>query len=1142
MLLEQILDTKSFSDWKKWLDEGHSLLFDRQWASSKALLLSRIAKLGFTPICVSADSEAQSRLMAELQFFHPGHDIICLPSSETLPCENSEGSADLTGLRLGALWKLITLEKSSILLLTTQSLQQQVPESGELMKAAFEVRKGVKIGLEEMVKHLLDLGYSENSRVGEKGEFAKRHGIIDLFPPHLLEPIRIEWWGDEIEELRVFDLSSQCSRKILESTWILPAREAPFLNKCESIFDYLSQNRLIVWDDFNLIEDRYVQIDSMPGSIQKTYLPFGRVLEEAKKIPQVFFTSSPIATLSEVSFKRFNDLATKVYFEAYSQKFEAIFSRGGIANLNERFDATNGNFFHSLELALQEGYHVAALYSSQSEKVQIERQTELISHPKFTCHSGYLSESIVLDELSLVLAPVSHHTKQQKLYRPKLRITHTQVDHDLLDITPGDAVVHLHHGIGIFRGVETKPDNHNQPKEYLKLEYAGNSLMYVPIENAHLLTRYESFEDENPQLHKIGSSQWKKQINQANLSIQGYARELIELYASRKLQETVPCPYEDGPLMQQFESDFPYDLTDDQVLSIEAIKKDLSSKTPMDRLICGDVGYGKTEVAMRAAFKVIESTSSQVAILAPTTVLALQHFETLSQRMAAFGIRVAVLSRFTKLKEKKEILEKVAGGHIDILIGTHRILGQDVNFLSLGLLIIDEEQRFGVKAKEHLRLMKKNIHCLTLSATPIPRTLHLSLMGGKQLSTIATPPHDRQPITTVICERSGSSIRAALLRELGRGGQAFYVRNDIDELGSIANFVRSLIPDIRIGIVHGQMNANTIERNFHDFKDHKIDLLIATTIIETGIDIPNANTLFIDPGDAFGLSDLYQLRGRVGRWNRKAYAYLILPPGKLLTEIAQKRLDAIKSACGYGAGMKVALRDLAIRGCGELLGLQQSGHVSSIGFALYCKLLDKAVKALQGRNDLDVEKVRLEHNFEAKIPSWYISSLSLRLELYQRAAQLQSTESIEELSKEIIDRYGPAPIEFEWLMLCSEVRLLAASSKISYLKLYLSTATFPATTIKQSTTSLAKPASTKYRLEVQIEREPTSSQTALKGREYLKCETEATPSDILHILKAALQNQSTSTTQPSTESFLTDSKRASLKSKIESSLKSNFGF
>jgi transcription-repair coupling factor (superfamily II helicase) len=625
-------------------------------------------------------------------------------------------------------------------------------------------------------------------------------------------------------------------------------------------------------------------------------------------------------------------------------------------------------------------------------------------------------------------------TGRTRIRRQKWRSTTHTPAAEFHQLSPGDLVVHFHSGIGKYLGMEKQVNHLGLETEFLVIQYAETSKLFVPLSQAYLVSRYIGTKEEAPTLSTLGSKRWQNTRISAQQQIIGYANELLQLYAERVIQGGFAFS-PDSELMQHFERDFPYAETSDQLSAIQAVKEDMIAAKSMDRLVCGDVGYGKTEVAMRAAFKAVADGNKQVALLVPTTVLAMQHYETFSARMSGTPVRIGVVSRFFTQKENRELLAKTEMGEIDILIGTHRLLSKDVKFKDLGLLIIDEEQRFGVKAKEHLKRFKAGIDSLALSATPIPRTLYMSLVHARDMSVIGTPPQDRLPIKTILAEGDTELIQNALLREFARGGQAYYIHNRVESIYERAAAIEKLVPQARIGVVHGQMDADDVDTIFHKFKSGEIDLLFATTIIENGIDIPNANTILIERADTYGLADLYQLRGRVGRWNRAAYAYFLIPKNSRLAEPAQKRLNALVEASGIGGGMRIAMRDLEIRGAGDILGLQQSGQVSAIGFHLYCKMLRRAIDALKKQAPITFNEVKFEFPFDARIPESYISEVALRMELYYRFGEMSDFNELEALLTELIDRFGPLPTPALWLYHLTRIRVFAAAHLFTLLKL-----------------------------------------------------------------------------------------------------------
>jgi transcription-repair coupling factor (superfamily II helicase) len=657
-----------------------------------------------------------------------------------------------------------------------------------------------------------------------------------------------------------------------------------------------------------------------------------------------------------------------------------------------------------------------------------------VTPPKRTFyHIGYLSSGLVIQDIDTVLFPLTEITHRYKMRRQKLRSTYHTSPAETFDLLPGEMVVHLNNGIGRYLGMEKRPNHLGIISEFFTIEYADHAKLYVPLNQAHLLTKYVGSNEEIPKLHTIGSLRWKKTREQTERAILGYASELLQNYAQRAIAHGFVYP-SDSPDQNSFEEEFPFVETEDQLTAIANIKEDMMSAKAMDRLICGDVGYGKTEVAMRAAFKAIIDGRKQVAVLVPTTVLAMQHYENFVERMSNFPINVGVLSRFRSPKQIKETLQGLAQGTVDIVIGTHRIISEDVKFKELGLVIIDEEQRFGVKAKEHLKKIKVGVDCLILSATPIPRTLYMSLIGARDMSVINTPPQDRLPIKTIITEPTDQTLQNALLRELSRDGQAFVIHNRVETIYGVANRLKTLLPQARILVAHGQMHNDEIDAAFHAFKNGQADILVATTIVENGIDIPNANTILIDRADQFGLATLYQLRGRVGRWNRRAYAYFLVPNLRTLPEVTRKRLQALAEAGGYGGGMKVAMRDLEIRGAGDILGTEQSGHVSSIGFHLYCKLLKRSIQTLQGKVPSIIADAKIEFPIDARLPEEYINEVILRMEIYQRLGEALSWEEVDTIWAEVLDRFGPAPKPAEWLYHLTRIRVFASRHGFTLLK------------------------------------------------------------------------------------------------------------
>ena len=600
-----------------------------------------------------------------------------------------------------------------------------------------------------------------------------------------------------------------------------------------------------------------------------------------------------------------------------------------------------------------------------------------------------------------------------------------------VELNPGDYVVHVNYGIGLFKGIDRVKALGNE-RDYIKLEYADEEIVFIPIEQVNLVQRYIGNEGDAPRLDRIGSKSWENRKNRVKKAVEELAERLISLYSKRKAARGFPFP-KDGEWQTAFEAAFPYTETDDQINVSQEIKQDMEKPVPMDRLVCGDVGYGKTELAMRSAFKAVMG-GKQVAFLAPTTILAEQHYESCKERFEKFPVKIAHMSRFVSKAEQKKILEKLALGEIDILVGTHRIIQKDVAFKDLGLMIIDEEQRFGVKDKERLKELKENIDCLAMSATPIPRTLHMSLLKIRDMSLLTTPPHNRRPIETVIDAYNDDRVASAIRREVERGGQVFYLHNRVESLDEVRIKLEKLVPEMMIDVAHGQMSATELDDIFRRFKMGGFHVLIATTIIENGIDIPNVNTIIIDRADMYGVSQLYQLRGRVGRSDKKAYAYLLYPENKALSEIAMKRLQVISDFTELGSGFKIAMKDMEIRGAGNLLGKDQSGDVYSVGFDLYLRLLEDAVKKLSDENYAEQNEVLLELEYTGFIPETYIKNLQTKMEIYKKVASISTKEEYERVYAELEDRFGPVPDEVYSLLSLAEIRVICKKLNIATLK------------------------------------------------------------------------------------------------------------
>lgn len=1046
-MLDTLLNSERLLALESALRSEESILIENLWNAPKALVAALAQKAtGKHVLILTGASQEEVRLYHDFAFF-TDRPVVDFPAWETMPAENIPPSPDVVGERYKVLHEISLSAEPYIILTSLQACLQRLIMPQQFHKLYLSLKVGDSYPFESFIQKLIEMGYRRQPVASDKGEFAVRGGIIDVFPVSTPDPYRLEFWGDELESLRTYDPIGQKSVAPVSTVEIPPAEEMDLLKKTSTtstILDYLGADTIIIFDDLLALEDRYSTLVNVGGTPSSTFSSIDSMLDQMKSFQKIFLTQQPIEELTEVriaekmtsgfysenapmysmSFQMFNrDLKAK----RWQHPFVPI-SNYLLPEIPDSQEITGQEVVQSLQKLSNSDMNLLILCATELEQSSFQERVDQakISLPKHTKYQlGYLSSGLVLPDNKWIILPLTEVTRRYKIRRQKQRSTYHTVQSEISDLVQGETIVHLNHGIGRFLGLEKRPNHNGIPTEFFQIEYADNAKLYVPISQAYLINKYIGGGEEIPKLHTLGSARWKKTKENSERAIIGYAKDLLEMYAKRSVKEGFSFP-QDSESMRAFEEDFPYVETEDQLSAIADIKKDMTSNESMDRLVCGDVGYGKTEVAMRAAFKAVLDGQKQVAVLVPTTVLAMQHYENFIERMSHFPINIGVLSRFATAKETKKTIEGIASGSVDIVIGTHRIISQDVVFKDLGLVIIDEEQRFGVKAKEHLKKLKLNVDCLTLTATPIPRTLYMSLVGVRDMSIINTPPQDRLPITTILAEPHDQVIKNALLRELARDGQAFVIHNRVETIFETADRIKKLLPQARVVVGHGQMSSDEIDQVFHAFKNGHADILVATTIIENGIDIPNANTILIERADHFGMADLYQLRGRVGRWNRRAYAYFLVKNLHRLPDISRKRLNALAEASGYGGGMKVAMRDLEIRGAGNLLGLEQSGHVSAIGFHLYCKMLKRAVKAFQGKIPAEISDTKIEFFIDARLPEDYVNEISLRMEIYQRLGDSLSWEEVDLIWEELKDRFGDPPEPAQWLYHLSRIRVFVS--------------------------------------------------------------------------------------------------------------------
>lgn len=1051
-MLKDLLDSEPLRALEKALRNNDSVLVEHLWNAPKALIAALASQAtGKHVLVLTGASQEEVRLFHDFAFFTE-RSVVDFPAWETLPSESIAPSPDIVGERYHVLQEIRKSSEPHIILSGLQACLQKLIPPKLFEELYFELKVGQEFPFELVIEQLQDMGYRRNSVASDKGEYAIRGGIIDVFPVSSPDPYRFEFWGDTIESIRVYDPIGQKSVRMVQEVKMTPAQELELLKdsgNLSTILDYLGPNTIVIFDDLLALEDKYTSLLSMGGASSKSFSSIESFLERLEPLQKIFWSQQNIEELSEVQLldktgNYYSEQAAlhKLSFEMFNRSFIAEQWKSPFWSIAEYLtpelegEPTGQEIFSSLTKLQDPETHLHILCQTELEETSFHKKLmdQKIILPKDSkFHIRYLSTGLVLPERKMVILPLTEITQRYKIRRQKQRSTYHTAPIETYNLVAGEMVVHLNNGIGKFLGIEKRPNHAGVASEFFAIEYADNAKLFVPMNQAYMISKYIGAGEEIPKMHTLGSNRWKRAKESTEQAILSYAADLLNMYAEREMKGGFSYK-EDSADLKAFEEDFPYAETEDQLAAIASIKEDMKSQKSMDRLVCGDVGYGKTEVAMRAAFKAVVDGGKQVAVLVPTTVLAMQHFENFVERMRHFPVEVGVVSRFRTPKQVRETLKRTLEGSVDILIGTHRLISEDVVFKDLGLVIIDEEQRFGVKSKEHLKKLKVGVDCLTLSATPIPRTLYMSLVGARDMSVISTPPQDRLPITTLITEPNEIVLKNALLRELSRDGQAYVIHNRVETIYEYADRIKKILPHARIVVGHGQMSPDEIDSVFHAFKSGQADILVATTIVENGIDIPNANTILIDKADHFGIADLYQLRGRVGRWNRRAYAYFLVKSMRTLPEISRKRLNALAESSGYGGGMKVAMRDLELRGAGNILGFEQSGHVSSIGFHLYCKMLKRAIKALQGKIPSTLTDVKMEFPMDARLPEEYINEVGLRMEVYQRLGEAFSWDEVEAIWEELRDRFGTPPEPALWLYHLTRIRVFGALHGYSLLK------------------------------------------------------------------------------------------------------------
>ncbi len=1065
-------------------------------ASSFALNLVNLAQEHNSLIVVLIADPAQlAPLKNEVEYFVGESNelsVVTLPDWETLPYDYFSPHQDIISERLETLYRLPRLTKGILLLPITSALQM-LPSRSYIEQQSLVLKTGQTIVIEKLKSLLLNNGYNLAAKVMEHGEFAVRGSIVDLYPTGSANPIRIELFDDEIDSLRLFDTETQLTLSKISDFKLLPAREFPtdedsiakfrqswrsqfdsdikastiyrdvsngifpagieyylplFFDSLSTIFDFLPEQPVLFvtrentqatvesfWQDLNERYEQHRHDISRPIlAPRELFLSFEMLMKARAEFP-----SAVLAENNLEQVKSSQSLGSNVCPDVHVDYREN--------NPLVKFLSNTSRFKRILICAESVGRQEVIRDLFLKEHVVLHNvnswKTFLGSDAQFNLMSAPLERGFAIDDL-LVVCESDLFGRQvlQERRRGNKATPPDQLIHSLAELKIGDPVVHVQQGVGRYLGLQTIEAG-GITTEFLTLEYQGGSKLYVPVQDLHQIHRYSGSSPELAPWHKLGSEAWTKAKKKAIEKARDTAAELLDIYARRGAEIGFKHKLDTKDYLT-FASEFPFELTEDQHVAIEAVKKDMTSKQPMDRLVCGDVGFGKTEVAMRAAFISVQN-NMQVAMLVPTTLLAQQHFNSFQDRFANWPINIAVLSRFQTKKEQQEILNKLESGLVDLVIGTHRLISGNLKFKNLGLLLIDEEHRFGVRQKEILKSYRSKVDILTLTATPIPRTLNMSMSGMRDLSIIATPPAKRLAIKTFVRQRNEPLIKEAIQREIRRGGQVYFLHNSVETIEKTANELQSLLPDLVIGVAHGQMRERQLEEVMKQFYHHRYHVLVSTTIIETGIDVPTANTIIMDRADKLGLAQLHQLRGRVGRSHHQAYAYLLTPPPKLVTKDAKKRLEAIGKLEDLGAGFILATHDLEIRGAGELLGDEQSGHMQTIGFSLYMELLEKAIASLKSGEELSLNEsqgklTEVNLGMTALLPDDYVYDVSIRLSLYKRIASAKTSRELDKIQVELIDRFGLLPPQTKNLFLNAKLQLTL--SKIGVVKLDSSTTSF----------------------------------------------------------------------------------------------------
>jgi len=1038
--------------------QGYKNFIQKPPAGAEGLAYAKLFQSEQKSLLIIVDDVSRLEPLKEEIVFYLGADdkVHSFPDWETLPYDAFSPHQDIVSQRLKFLYRIQSTSPAILLTSLSAALQRLAPRH-YINSNCFDIRTGQNINLQELKRVLTASGYRITGTVNEHGEMAIRGSIVDIFPMGLEQPIRVELFDDEVESLRFFDPETQLTTGKIERFEVLPGREFPtdeaaikrfrqnwrsqfdtdlkladvynevskarfpagieyflplFHQHTESLFDYLNDNACFVVTDENLssslarywqdLNERYqqrahdVRRPILPP--QSIFMPENEFFSQLGRFAQVI-----TATDAENSLLELGHLPNIAINTKQKDPLDKLKREIEIHDKSLLIAESGGREQALIELT---GKHALKLkhITSWQDFLSADKGHYVCTGP--VLRGFKINRALVIAESDLFGQQILHQRNKRHS-----TVSPDQLIHSLAELKPGDPVVHIDQGVGRYQGLQTLQAG-GQTSEFLTLEYSGGDKLYIPVQDLHLIHRYSGTEPELAPWHRLGSESWSKAKQKAMEKARDTAAELLDIYARRAATQGLKHQYDEADYAR-FCAEFAYDPTPDQAQAIDAVIKDMTSNHPMDRLVCGDVGFGKTEVAMRAAFIAVQS-NTQVAMLVPTTLLAEQHFQSFCDRFANWPVNIGVLSRFQSKKEQEHILQRLESGQLDIVIGTHRLLLSKPKFSNLGLLIVDEEHRFGVRQKDILKSYRSKVDILTLTATPIPRTLNMSMQGMRDLSIIATPPTRRLAIKTFVRQRDTALIREAIQREVHRGGQVYFLHNSVESIQRVANEISEIFPGLNVVVAHGQMRERELESVMKDFYHHRYHVLVCTTIIETGIDVPTANTIIIDRADKLGLAQLHQLRGRVGRSHHQAYAYLLIPHPKSITKDAQKRLQAIEELEDLGAGFILATHDLEIRGAGELLGDEQSGHMQTIGFSLYSELLERAIKALKDDQQPSLEELTQAHTEidlgeSALLPESYVPDVGIRLELYKRIASCKSQTELDSIQVELIDRFGLLP-------------------------------------------------------------------------------------------------------------------------------------